>query len=361
MNNTKFKLLGSRLLGKYLIKKNMPFYLSFKSNRWGGVLTFGEEIERNCNMFLTPDENKDQKLKDNLTVDMLWSYYRYGAVPIEYFLMDFMSKKDKQRQELLTVRHKDTVMIEKVGMGDNWELLENKYLFYQRFGKFFKRDVLCFDENTTLEQLELFCKKHHEIIIKPVNGQCGRGIELVSTDKYNDIKELFDYLLSAKISYLLEEKIIQDERMAKLNPSSVNTVRLPSFINSKGFYILKPCLRMGRKGSIVDNGASGGIIAVIDENTGKIVSDGRDELGQYYINHPDSNQPIKGFQVPCWEELLSFAEKIHREISYYPYVGWDFAFSKEKGWMLIEGNWGQFLSELVDREGIKRKFDAMFD
>ena len=44
----------------------------------------------------------------------------------------------------------------------------------------------------------------------------------------------------------------------------------------------------------------------------------------------------------------------------YPYIGWDFALT-QNGWVLIEGNWGQFLSEFSDREGIKESFDKLFD
>ena len=40
----RFKILGSKAFGKAIIKSNRDYYLSFKSMRWGGELTFGEEI-----------------------------------------------------------------------------------------------------------------------------------------------------------------------------------------------------------------------------------------------------------------------------------------------------------------------------
>jgi hypothetical protein len=38
------------------------------------------------------------------------------------------------------------------------------------------------------------------------------------------------------------------------------------------------------------------------------------------------------------------------------YIGWDFTLT-EKGWVLIEGNWGQFVGQYIDKEGIKKQFD----
>jgi hypothetical protein len=45
---------------------------------------------------------------------------------------------------------------------------------------------------------------------------------------------------------------------------------------------------------------------------------------------------------------------------HHRYIGWDFALTDD-GWVLIEGNWGQFLSQYVDKIGLKSKFmDCMY-
>ena len=56
-----------------------------------------------------------------------------------------------------------------------------------------------------------------------------------------------------------------------------------------------------------------------------------------------------------WDELLEYAEQIHRKVPHHKYVGWDFALS-DKGWMLVEGNWGQFVSQYNDHIGLKKQF-----
>lgn len=123
---------------------------------------------------------------------------------------------------------------------------------------------------------------------------------------------------------------------------------------------MKPFLRSGRSGSIVDNANRGGIFSVIDEQTGKLCTNGFDLYGKEYAMHPDSGIQFMGWQVPEWESFVEFIRTVHSTVPDYPYIGWDCALS-ENGWVLIEGNWGQFDSETADREGIKRKFDSLFD
>lgn len=354
----RFKILSSRFIGPLIIAVGYPHYSSFKSSRWGGT-TFDEEMERCINLYGKERVKCNGLFRFFLKVDIIWCYYRYKATPSEYYLFDFPHCSLKKRTTYLTTKHKDDVMRDKVGMGDNWDLLENKYIFYKHFKDFFKRDVLFWNEKTTIKEFEIFYSQHPVFILKPIGGQCGVGVQKIDgTSKNTNI--LYRELQSRYNQCLLEQVIDQDPEMAALNISSVNTVRLPTFMNKSGFHVLKPCLRIGRSGAIVDNAGCGGIICVIDEKTGIILSNGVDECGIEYAIHPDNGHPLKGWKVPRWNELIEFAQKVHNTISYYPYVGWDFALTKN-GWVLIEGNWGQFLSEFVDREGIKEQFDAMFD
>ena len=357
----RFAALSSRVLGKLLIAVNYKQLSSYRSTRWAGNITFGEEIERVMKIFLSKEELQNSALLDKMRVDMIWSYYRFGAVPLEYYLMDFRHFSTKRRSDFLTVRHKDLVMIDKVGRGPMWDMLEDKNLFYQKFKRFFKRDVVLFNSTCTIEDFSAFCEKHCRFIAKPVNGQCGRGVEVINVKDFNNIHDIFTYIKAKNVNYIIEELIIQDERMAYWNETSVNTIRIPSFMNSSGFHILKPFLRTGRKGAIIDNAGGGGIFSVVDEKTGILLTDGCDEIGRFFKEHPDSHHKYIGWQMPEWDELLKTVEEIHRTIPDYPYVGWDLALSRDKGWVLIEGNWGQFVSEFADKEGIKKKFDSMFD
>lgn len=320
----------------------------------GGGKTLAFEIVENIKSYAPININPLRKLR--IILDIIDCYIVYGSTPQEYFLMGFMENK-KTRSKFLTNQYKDRQMIKSVGMGDNWYLLEDKWNFYLRFKSFIKRDVCLLNSETSKNVFKNFYEGKKKIIVKPLNGQCGKGIFVINTnDKSCD--EIYYKFIKDKNDYIAEEFIVQDSFMNQWNDTSVNTVRLPCFYNEKGFFVLKPFLRTGRKGSVVDNGNAGGIFAVIDDKTGIIVTEGMDIKGQRYSKHPDSEITFYGTQIPKWNELLSIAKEIHKTIPFYPYVGWDFALTS-KGWVLIEGNWGQFLSEFVDREGIKEKFDVL--
>ena len=143
--------------------------------------------------------------------------------------------------------------------------------------------------------------------------------------------------------------------MAAWNQSSVNTVRVPTILTGKGFHVLGCFMRTGRVGSIIDNAGGGGILAAVDDESGIVNSDGFSEDGTFHTNHPDSNLHYKGFQVPDWQGLLSIAEAAHRNMSNQRYIAYDFAHTDD-GWVMVEGNWGQFLSQFANGVGLKKQF-----
>ena len=145
--------------------------------------------------------------------------------------------------------------------------------------------------------------------------------------------------------------------MAQWNKSSVNTVRIPSFITAEGRHeILVPIFRAGSTGKIVDNTSSGGYYASIDPETGILTSGGVDKEGIYVERHPGSGMKFEGWQVPDWQELKSVCERLHRSLPpHHRYIALDFALSN-KGWVVIEANWGQLYGQGPAKKGIRKEF-----
>ena len=323
---------------------------------WGGGI-FSENIESAMKTFLTAEELSDVSLVKKLTKDIVNSYIKYGTTPQEYFLFGFRHEGHERRKKFLCNSYKDKLMLKAVGAKRYALELRDKYAFYQRYSSFFKRDVCRIVDIEDKSEFIRFCSLHPDFIAKPLGGMCGVGCHVV---RGVDNPEAMFEELSSKGTWIIEELIIQHESMSAWNDSSVNTVRIPSFLNSQGFHVLKPFFRTGRKGSVVDNAAQGGLFAIVDEKTGVLLTDGTTEFGGCHQNHPDSGLKFKGWQVPQWEQLLKIAEEAHRILPHYPYIGWDFAYT-DAGWVLIEGDWGQFVSEFNDREGIKETFEKLVE
>lgn len=289
-------------------------------------------------------------------------YIAYGINAEEYILFDFIYKTHRARMEWLGDSLMDSLNMNRYGA--NWKNvfneLRNKKTFYELTKKFFHRDVLCFTNQTLLSEINEFVKKNNRFIAKPLCGTMGGNTHIVRMNEFTDVDDFIKCYRgkSGDSEWIFEKLIEQPSDFSQWNLSSVNTVRIPSFRKENPFDVIFPFIRTGRKGSVVDNGGQGGIFASIDVRTGKICSDGADEQENFYTCHPDSQIKYDGWQIPKWEELLKLSAEIHKSLpKHHKYVAFDFALTL-KGWILIEGNWGQFIcQQLTLKRGLRREFE----
>ena len=68
--------------------------------------------------------------------------------------------------------------------------------------------------------------------------------------------------------------------------------------------------------------------------------------------------PFKGEQLPEWESLVELTRKVHALFPPHRYIAFDFAHT-DKGWVLVEGNWGQLISQYVDKVGRKKEWHEL--
>lgn len=289
---------------------------------------------------------------------LLLCYLWYHIVPWEFELYEF--EKQTHSERLSWLSDADRYMCCDLIIGsETYVILKNKYRFYELAKSFYKRSVYVYDKDTKEKDLKAFLATRERLFVKPLLGSLGRDTFVADMER-DTIDDVFKRL-QAGGEWMLEEAIVQSAEMAEWNETSVNTVRIPSFLANGEWHVLQPFFRTGRNGQIVDNAGAGGILSVVDVETGTIVTDGYDEANYSYSVHPDSQKRYKGWQVPQWKELLQLTETIHRSLpSQFRYVGFDFALT-DKGWDLIEANWGQFVGQIAAKKGIKREFDKYMD
>lgn len=276
---------------------------------------------------------KANKSKFCTFCDMVWCGMRYGAGYVDYDVIGFYKLNTAQRKTMLT-RGINNKFVKRLNEKEYWHIFDNKNEFNQTFSKFISRDWIYPISEKKAETLEFF-KKHNVIFAKPNNGQCGKGIEKINVSEWK-AEELYNHLIDNKLE-LLEEPIKQHEDMNKLNPSSVNTTRMVTVMNENGdVTILATFSRIGN-GKIVDNFNSGGMTAKVDRDTGVIIEEAVNKLGEVYEKHPISQTTIKGFQIPCWKEAREMVIEAAKLSPYVRYVGWDVAMTVD-GPTLVEGN-----------------------
>ncbi len=267
-------------------------------------------------------------------VDMIYCGFKYLAGYMDYVVFEFYKLNSKQRATQVT-RGINNELVKSLNKKESWYKFDKKDEFNRIFADFLKRDWLDI-ENSSLSEFEVFCEKHPKMIVKPRDGACGKGVEKLSVLDFKSAEEMRDYCLNNEQT-LAEEIIVQNEKMNVMFPKSVNTVRMVTITKNGKVNIVFCSVRIGAGDTIVDNLNSGGMAALVDENTGVITTDAADKNGVVYKNHPDTNTAICGFEIPDFKEGREMVEKAALRVSEIGYVGWDIAFS-DKGALLIEGN-----------------------
>lgn len=285
--------------------------------------------------------------------------YIYHLRASEYYLYNF-EKNDYETRKTFMTRKLTNRYYAVINSKRFRKVFDNKNLSYEIFNKYYKRDLICIKNENDESTFEEFIKDKKKFILKPFQGHSGDGIEIIDVNKFNSIKELFDYT-KKKIPYVAEELIKQSKELACFHKESVNTIRVVSFQYKSDIAILWTFLRTGQGNNEVDNMGAAGLGALIDSETGIIISDGYDWLGRTQKYHPDSKIEFKGYQIPKWNELLEIVKNLSTEISQMHCVGWDLSLT-DKGWVLVEANARPqcVTIQTFTKKGYKPYYDKMY-
>lgn len=279
---------------------------------------------------------KTGKTKIVIFFDMINCGFKYQAGYMDYWLFEMYKLNKTQRKTILT-RGKNNAIIKQLNNPNYIHFFDNKGEFNTRFSKYIKRDWLILDidkKDNYKNFLNLLTNKDY-IICKPLTGSCGKGIEKIKINDYKNKKKLYDYLIKKEL-FLVEEVIVQNDTLNKLNPSCINTVRVVTIYNHNQANVVYTCLRIGKE-KFVDNFNSDGMVVPIDEQTGEVMYPAIDKSDHIFYEHPVTKTKIVGFKVPYWEEIRKFCEALAGEIKEVGIVGWDIALTPT-GPTIIEGN-----------------------
>lgn len=203
----------------------------------------------------------------------------------------------------------------------------------------------------TLEEAIEKCSNLDEAIIKPtLEGTWGQGVKLIRTENGMipslncSIQDLFK---EYKRSFIIQERFEQHEGIAKLNPTSLNTLRVMSYRRGNEIVILYAVIRIGRMNQVIDNETAGGIKADIDLQTGKIKGVAFGSPKEPLMPKTDVGTVLDGYQMPCFQKVLDFVKEMHLRLPYFNLIGWDMSVDKNGNPALIEWNRAAELSQVA--------------
>ena len=278
--------------------------------------------------------------QEKLYRDMSDCFRKYSLSYFEYLLYRLQDKSEEERSRFGSAIYRLRCYA-KFNKARNNPFFEIKSLTAKKFAPFFKRETLVVDSLRDKSRFVDMLMRRKRVVVKPLTSLCGNGVQIVSASTVDEAESLASEIISSRCNgwrggVIVEEVIEQDPRMAKLHPESVNTLRITTYRLNDRTVIFHPFIRAGRGASVVDNGGKGGILGLVDPQTGEVVV-AADEKLNYFTEHPDTKEPLVGFKVPEYESARAFAKELAQVLPSNRIVGWDLALSTN-GWVVVEAN-----------------------
>ena len=316
-----------------------------------------EELEKNYNAFRRKYRSQENIKFNyrNMTVyftDWLLHCKHRGFTHNCYFDYELYNKEQDIRETFLNEGYRVRVYnaCNKPGFR---KVFLDKAAFNKTFKNWVRRDWI----DTTqcdFEEFKSFVEHHEQFFGKPVRGTGGAGARVIKRES-DTLENLFEICKNDNL--ILEELIKQHKELAEFNASTLNTVRINTLrCADDEVRILLTVARFGRAGNVVDNFHGGGVGAIVDIETGVIITEAinRGHLKDYV--HPDSKKAILGFQYPEWEKVKKAVCEAALLTPNVRHVGWDVCVTENGEVEFVEGNSRPNFDVLQSPDQLGRRF-----
>lgn len=187
----------------------------------------------------------------------------------------------------------------------------------------------------SLEEALESASQYDAIVIKNALD-AGKGASLKFWKKEDGKEKLRSLMESANADIVAQEFIGQHPQLAAFNPTSVNSIRIVTFVFDNEVKVLAAYLRMGQDGAMLDNVCAGGLCCAVNPD-GTLKKIGYDRHAVPFEQHPCGIK-FNGFLVPGWDNVVSTAKKLHERMGNFRIISWDFAVDADEQPVFIEMN-----------------------
>lgn len=269
----------------------------------------------------------------SIGLDMVWCMLRYGVGYLDYHVFGFGKNRGKCRKTFMTMSHNNG-LTRLVCRRELYPLLNDKARFLEFYGDFLGRQWLDLRQCRE-EQLEALLQRCPVVFAKVPDSFGGQGVERIQAGQ-EPVHQLWQRLVQGG-QVLVEEGIQQHPELNRLNPASVNTLRITTLMANGQARFLYGLIRVGSGESHVDNISSGGMYTLIGPQGLLEFPAFCDKTGQYYQRHPVTQTPFPGFRIPFYQEAVELCLQAAAREPGLGYIGWDVAITPT-GPVLVEGN-----------------------
>ncbi len=205
-------------------------------------------------------------------------------------------------------------------------------------GLFYDQDFNRITRQKAVDICHEVLESGREIVIKPSGKAGGKGVEFFASATKEELEEVFRR--KGRL-FVVQKAIRQHPEMEALNHSTVNTVRLTTFLYKGKFIPVAALIKVGSPNVRVDNYKHGGCLLGVNMD-GSVLPWALD-IDRNHITELPSGVKLGegGFtQVPCFDDVLKTAKKAHYSIPKIKMISWDIAIDDENEAEIIEANFG---------------------
>jgi len=203
-----------------------------------------------------------------------------------------------------------------------------------------------------IRELPEFLKKYSDFVVKPAQGTGGEGIEIIvgrvknlyrkSSGRHmteEELKHHVSNILNGLFSLgghedkaIIEYRVKFDPVFDAISYQGVPDIRIIIFMGFPVMAMLRLPTHMSGGKANLHKGAIG---AGIDIATGRTLN--AVWKNDVITEHPDTRNPVTGFEIPKWDELLMIAAKCFG-LTGLGYLGVDIVLDRVKGPLVLEMN-----------------------
>lgn len=187
----------------------------------------------------------------------------------------------------------------------------------------------------TREEVKRRIKAESEVVLKrAVFSEGGFGVHFISgEDIFTEFRKV---LRKIPTDVIVQKPIRQHADMAALNPSSVNTLRIMSWLDGSDVKILCTAVRIGVGGDRVDNISHGGLFCGVRRDGS--ITNGFLHGAIETDRHPEHGYLFSEMKIPNLDKAYELVREAHPSISHFRIAGWDIAIDEDGEPVMIEVN-----------------------
>ena len=267
----------------------------------------------------------------------------------DYLNYKFYDKSFKERREYATIGYQHN-FYKLAAPLEYAPFFSNKVNFHKNFKDYVKRECVSYEDG--LDKVKEFINNHESVVRKPISGLGGANVEKIDTKDIKDIEEFYNKLKEEDC--FIEELVIQNKEWSKLNPKSLNTIRVVTYCLNDQAKVIFAVARIGSGKSIVDNFHQGGVGVKVNIEKGCLEGNAIDKANNESEYTSVTHVKVDGFKIPYFDEIVKMTTEAAKVEPNVNIVGWDVALT-DNGPLIIEGNRGPGMDiiQVLYKRGVK--------